>query len=327
MNKEFGVKLNMVPVQDIKSSVDKLCDERRDGIFSKGSIDLIWINGENFRLLKQGKMLFQFAKKLPNMTYIDLENPTIKMDFGYPVDNYESPYGSAQFVFNYDSARVPNPPATMEELMEWIKKNPGKFAYPGLPDFTGSAFVRHVFYYTAGYKNLRGAFDEDIFDKHAPQLWQLLREIEPYLWKKGRVFPKNSVDLDKLVQKGEVYFGMGYALNRSARLIAEGIYPKTMKTLIFKEGTIGNTHYVAIPFNASSKAGAMILANLILDPISQLEKMKPTVWGDQTIIDINRLPKDLKKCLMISPVIRPLCQGKNSYLTDFQRCNLLGCYT
>lgn len=32
-------------------------------------------------------------------------------DFGYPVEGYEAPYGKAQFVMIYDSARVPKPTA------------------------------------------------------------------------------------------------------------------------------------------------------------------------------------------------------------------------
>jgi ABC-type uncharacterized transport system YnjBCD substrate-binding protein len=46
-----------------------------------------------------------------------------------------------------------------------------------------------------------------------------------------------------------------------------------------------------ISSNAKSKAGAMVLANLILDPATQFEKMKPTVWGDQPILDTTKLPK------------------------------------
>lgn len=142
-----------------------------------------------------------------------------------------------------------------------------------------------------GYENLLGPYDEDKFDIYAPKLWQLLKEIEPYLWREGKVFPKGKAELDQLVHDGEVYFGMSYASTRSAHLITTGVYPPTMKTFVFDEGTISNTHYVCIPFNAKSKAGAMVLANLILDPATQFEKMKPSVWGDQPILDITRLPE------------------------------------
>ncbi len=73
---EFGVTLNMVPLKEVKKAVDKVRSERRQGIYFKGSIDLIWINGENFRLLKQGEMLFQFAHKLPN-SHINSTYPNV----------------------------------------------------------------------------------------------------------------------------------------------------------------------------------------------------------------------------------------------------------
>ncbi len=293
---EYGVNLKMVPLKEIKTAVDGIREERRKGNYRNGSIDLIWINGENFRMLKQGRMLFRFAHKIPNRKYVDTENPSIKLDFGYPVDNYESPYGGAQFVFNYDSAKVPQPPESMGALINWINSNPGKFTYPEPPNFTGSVFIRHVFYHAAGgYKNLLGPFDEEVFDTYAPKLWKILNEIKPNLWKQGKVYPKSKEDLDQLVKRGEVYFGMGYAPIRSAHLITIGVYPETMKTFVFNEGTIGNTHYVAIPFNAKSKAGAMVLANLILDPATQYNKMRPDVWGDQTIMDITKLPEDWRR--------------------------------
>ena len=123
----------------------------------------------------------------------------------------------------------------------------------------------------------------------------MLSEIEPYLWKEGKVYPKDKAALDQLVHDGEVYFGMSYASTRSANLISSGMYPPTVKTFVFEEGTISNTHYVCIPFNAKSKAAAMVLANLILDPATQFEKMKPAVWGDQPIVDINRLPEEWRE--------------------------------
>ncbi len=57
----------------------------------------------------------------------------------------ESPWGSAQVVMMYDSQKTPLPPQSIPDLITWIKANPGRFTYPAPPDFTGSAFVRHVF--------------------------------------------------------------------------------------------------------------------------------------------------------------------------------------
>jgi putative spermidine/putrescine transport system substrate-binding protein len=58
---------------------------------------------------------------------------------------------------------------------------------------------------------------------------------------------------------------------------------------VFEEGTIANTHFVAIPSNASDKEGAMVVANFLLSPEAQFEKAEPTVWGDLPAIDPTRL--------------------------------------
>ena len=107
-------------------------------------------------------------------------------------------------VMIYDSAKVPVPPTTISGLIDWVKKNPGKFTYPALPDFTGSVFVRHLFYYAAGgYEQLLGPFNQAVFDRVAPKAWELLNEIEPYLWREGKTYPENRSKHQDLFDKGE----------------------------------------------------------------------------------------------------------------------------
>jgi putative spermidine/putrescine transport system substrate-binding protein len=64
---------------------------------------------------------------------------------------------------------------------------------------------------------------------------------------------------------------------------------------VFKEGTISNTHFVAIPFNAEDKEGAMVVADFLLSPEAQLEKADPSVWGDFPAIDIQRLDQEWRE--------------------------------
>jgi putative spermidine/putrescine transport system substrate-binding protein len=62
-----------------------------------------------------------------------------------------------------------------------------------------------------------------------------------------------------------------------------------VRTFVFDEGTIANTHFVAIPFNAADKQGAMVLANFLISPEAQFKKADQTVWGDFPVIDPGRL--------------------------------------
>jgi ABC-type uncharacterized transport system YnjBCD substrate-binding protein len=62
-----------------------------------------------------------------------------------------------------------------------------------------------------------------------------------------------------------------------------------VRTFVFQEGTISNTHFVAIPFNAADKEGAMVVADFLISAEAQLKKADPEVWGDFPVIAIERL--------------------------------------
>ena len=290
----YGVEVNMVPVSDATEFINKVLGEKEAGKDTDGSVDLMWINGENFRTMRQGDMLYgPWSLYMPSTVYVNWDDASVANDFGFPVDGYESPYGKAQVVMTYDSAKVPEPPTTIDELVEWIEANPGKFAYPAPPDFTGSVFVRHICYWAAGgHEQFLGEFDQELFDEKMPACWEALNEIEPYLWREGETYPENATRIEDLFANGEVYFDMAYNPSDASNLITQGKYPESTRTFVFDTGTIANTHYVAIPYNSPNKAGAMTLANFLLSPEAQLSKAHPDVWGDLPTIDPALLPAD-----------------------------------
>ena len=248
---QFGVTLNRVPVTDTADAVNQVLDESAAGVTTDGSVDLIWINGENFRTLKDADLLYgPWAEDLPNAEYVPWDDPAMANDFGTPVEGYESPWGHAQFVFHYDSADVAEPPTTFEALQQWIHENPGLFTYPAIPDFTGSVFVRHLFYWAAGGPEpFLGEFDQAVFDEYAPAVWEYLNDIEPDLWRGGETYPEAAAMFDLLANE-EIEFNMGYSPGEASLRIADGTYPDTIRTFVMDTGTLSNNNYVAIPFNA-----------------------------------------------------------------------------
>ncbi len=132
-------------------------------------------------------------------------------DFGEPIENLEAPWGEAQFVFIYDRAKNENPPKSVDELKEWVMKNPGKFTYPAPPNFTGSAFIRHMVYeVTGGYEQYMKPLDKEEMSEKLQPVWEYLNEIEPYLWRNGETYPESQAKLHQLYSNGEVYITMGY---------------------------------------------------------------------------------------------------------------------
>jgi putative spermidine/putrescine transport system substrate-binding protein len=291
LTERYGLTLNRVPLENTADAVNKVLSEKAAGVDSGGSVDLIWINGENFRTLKEGDLLFgPFTQILPNSQYVDESNPAVGFDFGFPTDGYESPWASFQWVFEYNSATVGDtPPTTYEDLRAWVEANPGRFTYPAPPNHVGMGFVRQLFYWAAGSPDpFLGEFDQAVYDEYAPIVWEYLNSIEPYLWREGQTYPELAA-MANLLANQEIDFAMEYDSSRASTYIRQGIYPDTIRTLVFDTGTIANVSYVAIPYNAGNVAGALVLANFLLSPEYQISITDPNVLGWKMAIDPTRL--------------------------------------
>jgi putative thiamine transport system substrate-binding protein len=285
----YGVELVHVKLTDTAEAVGRIVAEKASGREAEGSVDLIWINGENFAALKRQDLLFgPFAPSLPNFGHVDtLGKPTTLVDFTIPTDGFEAPWGMAQFVFNYDTASVPEPPRSIPALLEWAKAHPGRFAYPAPPDFIGSTFLKHVLAETTADPDiLQRPVEEADFAAVTAPLWDWLEAVRPYLWRKGEGYPASAPALHQLLDDGEVDFSMAFNPAEASAAISDGRLPETVRTFVLDDGTIGNTHFVAIPFNAAHQAGAIVVADFLMSPEAQAKKQDPGVWGDFTVLDV-----------------------------------------
>ena len=89
---DLGVTLNPVRIEDTADAVDKVLGEQRAGRESGGSVDAIWLNGENFATGVQADLWrCGWADDLPNAEYVDLTDPAIETDFGVPVEDARPP--------------------------------------------------------------------------------------------------------------------------------------------------------------------------------------------------------------------------------------------
>jgi putative spermidine/putrescine transport system substrate-binding protein len=296
LKRDYDITLNRVPITDAAEIVNLILNEKEAGVTDAGTVDLIWINGENFRSMKQGDLAFcGYTDLLPNDALVNWDNPAIANDFGVPVDGCEVPWNTVQFAFAHDSASVAEPPADMSALLEWIKANPGRFTYPAPPDFTGSVFVRHVFYHAAGGPDaLLGPFDQATFDAAAAKTWAILNEIEPFLWREGQTYPTTITQLNELFANGEVAFSFNYDPAQFGLAVQSGAWPETTRSYGLADGTIGNTNYTLIPFNSPNKAAAMVAQNVLLSGEAQLEKAKTAVWGAAPAIEIGRTTPEVQ---------------------------------
>lgn len=298
LKEKYDITLNRVGM-DIDEILNKLLNEKQVNK-EDGDIDVVWINGENFFTAKENDLLFgPITDKLPNFAKnVDGDSDDVKFDFGYPTEGYESPYGKAQFIFTYDSEKIDNPPRDHKELLEWAKENPGKFTYPALPDFTGSVFVRNIISDIVGYEQFMDMeADEEVVREAIQPAIDYLLELKPYLWKEGVTYPAESQLLDNMYADGEILMTMSYNPNSASGKIDTGEFKDTTRTFIFDKGTVGNTHFVAMPFNASNREAGLALINHILEVEVQASKYVPSNWGDLPVIDNNKISKEEKEVL------------------------------
>jgi putative thiamine transport system substrate-binding protein len=294
--RRYGVALRHVKIADTSEAVTQLMAERSAGRTSGGRVDLLWLNGENFATLKQNGLLFgPFAQDLPNFALVDtVHKPTTLRDFTLPTEGFESPWGMAQIVF-IASASVSEPPRTMEALTNWIHAHTGRFTYPAPPDFTGTTFLKQVLLDATAPQDrplLYAPVTEDAFQRLTQPLWRTLEALRPDLWRKGAVFPRNYPAMRTLMADNEIDIAFSFNPAEAASAIAQKLLPPNVHTFVLDGGTIGNTHFVAIPASASAKEGAMVVADFLLSPEAQARKADPRFWGDPTVLDLGRLAPD-----------------------------------
>jgi putative thiamine transport system substrate-binding protein len=289
---EYGVTIEHVKLADTADAVARVVAEKAAGRTEDGSIDLIWINGENFGAMKDQGLLFgPFTERLPNYALVDVEGkPTTTMDFTVPTDGLESPWGMAQFVFVHDTAVLPDPPRSIPALLDWAKDNPGRFTYPQPPDFLGSTFLKQALLELIDHPALlRKPVVEADFEPATAALWAYLDELHPVLWRSGKVFPSSGPEQRQLLDAGELDIAVSFNVLEASSSIAAGLLPETARVYVLEAGTIGNTNFVAIPFNARAKEGAMVTADFLLSPEAQARKQDPRHWGSFTVLDLDAL--------------------------------------
>jgi putative spermidine/putrescine transport system substrate-binding protein len=234
---KHGLQLRIVPYGHTGEVVSKLVTEKAAGKTSGGSVDVVWINGENFRAAKKAGVLWgpiEMPRLYPDEAY--------DKDFGTPIEGLETPWQNAQFVMAWDTARFAEPPRTLDGLVAWVKAHPGRFTYPAPPEFSGSVFTRHFL--------MAKGFDAGL---------AALREMKPHLWKQGETYPATIAELDRLFANNEIDFAMSYGPSFASERIARGTFPATVRTFVFDSGTIGNFNYLAVPFNANDREAALTL--------------------------------------------------------------------
>ena len=287
----YDITVEHVKVDDISIAIQGIQTAKRVDRSDQGSVDVMWINGENFARMKRDELLgAPFVADLPSSSAINLAEPTIAADFSVPTDGLEAPWGRAQLVFIVDQARLAEPPKSMAALLDYAKDHVGRVTYPEPPNFHGTTFLKQVLWETTRYPDwLTEPYSEERFKPVTLPMWEYLDALHPNLWRYGTEFPDSAEVMMDLFSDGILDIALSFNPNDASQRILDGRFAPSVRTYVHEIGTVGNTHFLAIPFNAESRDAALVWINLLLSPEAQAEKANPSIWGDPTVIDVSRL--------------------------------------
>lgn len=192
---------------------------------------------------------------------------TAEMALGTDVGGYVMPMFHSQTAIAYNPALVPSPPQTYEELVRWVRENPGQFGYNGIKGgMSGVSFVMGWMYaFTDDAEQLmNGPFDESVTGDWEQALQDLAAFNENVVFTPG-----NAGTLDMLnrgeIAMGPVWVDMFYTWQSDGRLNPD------LSVALIGPGMPGQPMYYVVPARAPNQELAEKFVALATSPEVQAE--------------------------------------------------------
>ncbi len=302
----YNVTLNHVKVTDIAETTTRLLAEKAAGKNTGGSVDMVWINGENFKSMKDNQLLFgSFVEQLPSWQYVDKTLP-VDVDFSEPTNGLEAPWGVGQLVFIHDKMTLNNPPESFSEMLSYAKAFPNRLTYPRPPEFHGTSFLKALLIELTGNDQaLQQPVSEDNFELVTKPLWRYLDEFHTVAWRGGKQFPAGTAETIQLLDDGQIDLAITFNPNAVYSAQANGNLAKSTTAYAMNQGALSNIHFLAIPWNANAKAGAQVAINFLLSPEAQSRKGDLNVWGDPSVLSGEYLTGSAKNTQQFKSIAEP----------------------
>jgi len=198
-----------------------------------------------------------------NLSNYSKVNPlAIQTPFGLP-------YRGSQVLLAYDTTKLPveDAPKTWDDLVAWIKANPGQFVY-NRPDKGGSGgnFVRRAIHQVNGKdpsKFTTSNFTPEFGEQTLTPAWALLNELAPSLYEGGAYTSGNTQSIQLLSQS--VVTMVPVWSDQILQAIDQGVLPDTTGLVQLTDLALcGDFSRATIPVNAANHEAALKLADYLL---------------------------------------------------------------
>jgi putative spermidine/putrescine transport system substrate-binding protein len=186
-------------------------------------------------------------------------------------------------------------PKTLDDLVAWIKANPGQFIY-NRPDKGGSGggFVDRAIIEANGRdpsKFTISNYSDDLAGKLLPPAWKLLNDLAPFMYNKGSYTSGNTQSLQLLAQ-GAVTMIPAWS-DQSLQAISQGVLPDTTGLVQLTDLAFnGQFSTAVVPTDAAHKDAAVKFADFLLSPEMQTNVV--TKLGGFPALDWQYLPSDMR---------------------------------
>lgn len=306
LKSRYNVTLNHVKVTDISETTTRLIAEKAAGKNSGGSVDMVWINGENFKSMKDNQLLFgPFVDGLPSWQYVDKTLP-VDVDFSEPTDGLEAPWGVGQLVFIYDQETLNNPPSSYAEMLSYAKAFPNRLTYPRPPEFHGTSFIKSLLIELSNNDPaLQKPVTDEAFKTVTQPLWAYLDEFHTVAWRGGKQFPGGTAETVQLLDDGQIDLAVTFNPNAVFSAQSSGNLAESTKAYAMDAGALSNIHFLAIPWNANASAGAQVAINFLLSPEAQSRKGDINIWGDPSVLSSQYLTGTAKNTQQFKSIAEP----------------------
>lgn len=239
------------------------------------------------QLSASGLLASTTQKQLPNLkTVPDGIMATAKKD--------AIPYRASSVLLAYNTTEVKDPPKTLDDLLAWIKANPGKFTY----NSSGTGGSGDAFVTTVLDKTVPEADRAKMVTDYVPDLesdwdagFETLRSLNPDIYQNG-VYPNGNNGTLELLSSGQIWMTAVWS-DQFVSGVKSGQIPETIATTQISDPSFtGGASFLGIPKASKHIKAAQTLVDWVLSPEAQ-EIISNQVSG-YPVIDLSLLPQDIQ---------------------------------